>query len=98
MTPFGVTARHISVNCKSGNFYSLLTHLCSLPSAAVAKTILHGASGSSTKFSWVLVDAEHGLISDTHYYEVCPQTQFRIEFPSSQTEADRDIAQQRRWF
>lgn len=41
-----------------------------LPSAAVAKTILHGASGSSTKFSWVLVDAEHGLISDHHYYEV----------------------------
>ncbi|GAD97194.1 4-hydroxy-2-oxovalerate aldolase [Paecilomyces variotii No. 5] len=41
-----------------------------LPSAAVAKTILHGASGSSTKFSWVLVDAEHGLISDHHYYEL----------------------------
>ncbi|OOF95049.1 hypothetical protein ASPCADRAFT_130606 [Aspergillus carbonarius ITEM 5010] len=41
-----------------------------LPSSAVAKTILHGASGSSTKFSWVLVDAEHGLISDYHYYEL----------------------------
>lgn len=43
-----------------------------LPSAAVAKTIIHGSSGSSTKFSWILVDAEHGLISDHHYYEVSP--------------------------
>ncbi|KAJ5723181.1 hypothetical protein N7488_001216 [Penicillium malachiteum] len=41
-----------------------------LPSAAVAKTILHGSSGSKTSFSWVLVDAEHGLISDHHYYEL----------------------------
>lgn len=41
-----------------------------LPSAAVAKTIIHGSSGSSTKFSWILVDAEHGLISDHHYYEL----------------------------
>ncbi|KAJ5888495.1 hypothetical protein N7495_008536 [Penicillium taxi] len=41
-----------------------------LPSAGVAKTILHGASGSATKFSWVLIDAEHGLISDHHYYEL----------------------------
>ncbi|KAJ5692997.1 hypothetical protein N7462_002420 [Penicillium macrosclerotiorum] len=41
-----------------------------LPSAGVAKTIIHGASGSSTRFSWVLVDAEHGLISDHHYYEL----------------------------
>ncbi|KAJ5240157.1 hypothetical protein N7468_004776 [Penicillium chermesinum] len=40
------------------------------PSAALAKSILHGDSGSSTKFSWVLVDAEHGLISDHHYYEL----------------------------
>jgi 4-hydroxy-2-oxoheptanedioate aldolase len=58
----------------------LLTLVYSLPSAAVAKTILHGASGSSTKFSWVLVDAEHGLISDTHYYEVCPQIQPKNTF------------------
>ncbi|PYI12330.1 Phosphoenolpyruvate/pyruvate domain-containing protein [Aspergillus sclerotiicarbonarius CBS 121057] len=41
-----------------------------LPSSGLAKTILHGSSGSSTKFSWVLVDAEHGLISDYHYYEL----------------------------
>ncbi|RAL01124.1 HpcH/HpaI aldolase family protein [Aspergillus ibericus CBS 121593] len=41
-----------------------------LPSSAVAKTILHGASGTSTQFSWVLVDAEHGLISDYHYYDL----------------------------
>lgn len=42
----------------------------SLPSSGLAKTILHGASGSSTRFSWVLIDAEHGLISDQHYYDV----------------------------
>ncbi|KAJ5386119.1 hypothetical protein N7509_008660 [Penicillium cosmopolitanum] len=41
-----------------------------LPSAGVAKTIIHGASESSAKFSWILVDAEHGLISDHHYYEL----------------------------
>ncbi|GLI72787.1 hypothetical protein PoHVEF18_000971 [Penicillium ochrochloron] len=41
-----------------------------LPSSGLAKTILHGASGSSTRFSWVLVDAEHGLISDQHYYDL----------------------------
>ncbi|KAJ5235276.1 uncharacterized protein N7469_004444 [Penicillium citrinum] len=41
-----------------------------LPSAAVAKTIIHGSTGSSAKFSWILVDAEHGLISDHHYYEL----------------------------
>ncbi|KAH8424773.1 HpcH/HpaI aldolase family protein [Aspergillus melleus] len=41
-----------------------------LPSAAVAKTIIHGSSGSSARFSWILVDAEHGLISDHHYYEL----------------------------
>ncbi|KAJ5733969.1 hypothetical protein N7493_002755 [Penicillium malachiteum] len=40
-----------------------------LPSATVAKTILHGTK-PSTKFSWVLIDAEHGLISDHHYYEL----------------------------
>ncbi|KAJ6015966.1 Phosphoenolpyruvate/pyruvate domain-containing protein [Penicillium herquei] len=40
-----------------------------LPSAAVAKTILHGTE-PSTNFSWVLIDAEHGLISDHHYYEL----------------------------
>lgn len=58
---------------QNGKLCTLLIHFYSLPSAAVAKTILHGASGSSTKFSWVLVDAEHGLISDTNYYEVCLQ-------------------------
>lgn len=72
---FGAIAVPIAVNRnrKHGKLYNLLIHFHSLPSAAVAKTILHGASGSSTKFSWVLVDAEHGLISDTNYYEVCPQ-------------------------
>ncbi|RAK90596.1 2,4-dihydroxyhept-2-ene-1,7-dioic acid aldolase [Aspergillus costaricaensis CBS 115574] len=41
-----------------------------LPSAAVAKTILHAQPPSPGRFSWVLVDAEHGLISDRHYYEL----------------------------
>ncbi|KAJ5707809.1 hypothetical protein N7488_007610 [Penicillium malachiteum] len=40
-----------------------------LPSAAVTKTILHGTE-PSTNLSWVLIDAEHGLISDHHYYEL----------------------------
>ncbi|KAJ7270863.1 Phosphoenolpyruvate/pyruvate domain-containing protein [Mycena rebaudengoi] len=36
-----------------------------LPSTAVARTI------AATKgVSWVLVDAEHGLINDTHYYDL----------------------------
>ncbi|KAJ5462608.1 hypothetical protein N7475_007552 [Penicillium sp. IBT 31633x] len=42
-----------------------------LPSAAVAKTILRRSPEfSQGGFSWVLVDAEHGLINDTHYYEL----------------------------
>ncbi|KAJ7153572.1 Phosphoenolpyruvate/pyruvate domain-containing protein [Mycena crocata] len=36
-----------------------------LPSTAVARTI------ATTKgVSWVLIDAEHGLISDSHYYDL----------------------------
>lgn len=38
-----------------------------LPTAAGAKTILRSSAGG---FSWVLVDAEHGLINDSNYYEV----------------------------
>ncbi|KAF2448725.1 Phosphoenolpyruvate/pyruvate domain-containing protein, partial [Karstenula rhodostoma CBS 690.94] len=38
-----------------------------IPSAGVAKTILKPTRG---QFSWVLIDAEHGLINDTHYYEL----------------------------
>ncbi|KAH0428478.1 hypothetical protein CcaCcLH18_09036 [Colletotrichum camelliae] len=41
-----------------------------IPSAAVAKTILRGESGASVPFTWTLVDAEHGLISDVHYYDL----------------------------
>ncbi|KAI1846368.1 hypothetical protein JX265_011950 [Neoarthrinium moseri] len=42
-----------------------------LPSAGAAKTILRSASfAPGGGFSWVLVDAEHGLISDQHYYEL----------------------------
>lgn len=43
-----------------------------IPSAALAKGILRSniASSSATKYSWVLVDGEHGLISDKEYYEV----------------------------
>ncbi|KAJ5181297.1 Pyruvate/Phosphoenolpyruvate kinase [Penicillium cf. griseofulvum] len=42
-----------------------------LPSAPVAKTILRRSPEfTEGGFSWVLVDAEHGLITDTHYYEL----------------------------
>ncbi|ETS76804.1 hypothetical protein PFICI_12191 [Pestalotiopsis fici W106-1] len=42
-----------------------------LPSAAVAKTILRSCSTDpEAGFSWVLIDAEHGLISDKDYYEL----------------------------
>ncbi|KAI1266073.1 Pyruvate/Phosphoenolpyruvate kinase-like domain-containing protein [Xylariaceae sp. FL1019] len=43
--------------------------LC-LPTAAGAKTILRSAASISGGFSWVLVDAEHGLITDKDYYEL----------------------------
>lgn len=50
-----------------------LTSYYSLPSAPVAKTILRRSPEfTEGGFSWVLVDAEHGLINDSHYYEVCP--------------------------
>ena len=43
----------------------------SFPSSAVARTILRSAATSTVgKFSWVLIDAEHGLISDKDYYEL----------------------------
>jgi 4-hydroxy-2-oxoheptanedioate aldolase len=49
----------------------LIKSLYSLPSAAVAKTILRRSPEySEGGFSWVLIDAEHGLINDSHYYEV----------------------------
>ncbi|KAJ4418588.1 hypothetical protein N0V82_005474 [Gnomoniopsis sp. IMI 355080] len=42
-----------------------------LPSAAVARLLLRSPSLSPTGgFSWVLIDAEHGLIADHHYYEL----------------------------
>ncbi|CRG86524.1 2,4-dihydroxyhept-2-ene-1,7-dioic acid aldolase [Talaromyces islandicus] len=44
--------------------------LC-LNSAPAAKTFLRaGSQGASGGFSWVLVDAEHGLITDRDYYEL----------------------------
>lgn len=47
------------------------TPLDSFPSAAVAKQFLRTSTiHPSGGFSWVLVDAEHGMISDHHYYEV----------------------------
>ncbi|KXJ85734.1 Pyruvate/Phosphoenolpyruvate kinase-like domain-containing protein [Microdochium bolleyi] len=43
-----------------------------IPSAPVAKQFLRTtATHPSGGFSWVLVDAEHGLISDQHYYDLC---------------------------
>jgi 4-hydroxy-2-oxoheptanedioate aldolase len=42
-----------------------------LPSAPAARVILRGAATSSIGgFSWVLVDAEHGLITDREYYDL----------------------------
>ncbi|KAL3431189.1 Pyruvate/Phosphoenolpyruvate kinase-like domain-containing protein [Aspergillus tetrazonus] len=41
-----------------------------LPGAGVAKTILRSTAQHANRFSWVLVDAEHGLISDKDYYEL----------------------------
>ncbi|CAK7265825.1 hypothetical protein SEPCBS119000_001716 [Sporothrix epigloea] len=42
-----------------------------LPSSAVARTILRSVSTSRIgRYSWVLIDAEHGLISDKDYYEL----------------------------
>ncbi|KAI9368718.1 Pyruvate/Phosphoenolpyruvate kinase-like domain-containing protein [Aspergillus egyptiacus] len=41
-----------------------------LPGAGVAKTILRSTAQHANPFSWVLVDAEHGLISDKDYYEL----------------------------
>ncbi|CAG8249888.1 unnamed protein product [Penicillium olsonii] len=42
-----------------------------LPSAGVARTILRRSPQfTEGGLSWVLVDAEHGLIGDSHYYEL----------------------------
>ncbi|PKY04234.1 Phosphoenolpyruvate/pyruvate domain-containing protein [Aspergillus campestris IBT 28561] len=43
-----------------------------LPSAPAARIILRAASAASSphKLSWVLVDGEHGLITDREYYEL----------------------------
>ncbi|PYH84760.1 dihydroxyhept-2-ene-1,7-dioic acid aldolase [Aspergillus uvarum CBS 121591] len=40
------------------------------PSAPLAKTILHRPFTEKSKFSWVLIDAEHGLITDRDYYDL----------------------------
>ncbi|KAL5356295.1 Pyruvate/Phosphoenolpyruvate kinase-like domain-containing protein [Aspergillus floccosus] len=42
-----------------------------LPSAPAARVILRSAASSSIGgYSWVLVDAEHGLITDREYYDL----------------------------
>ncbi|KAJ9156563.1 2,4-dihydroxyhept-2-ene-1,7-dioic acid aldolase [Pleurostoma richardsiae] len=42
-----------------------------LPSAPVARTLLHSSLASAVGgFSWVLIDGEHGLITDNHYYDL----------------------------
>jgi len=42
-----------------------------LPGSGVVKTILRSnAKSTAGRFSWVLIDAEHGLISDKDYYEL----------------------------
>ncbi|CAN8100367.1 unnamed protein product [Discula destructiva] len=61
------TALHTSLQSKAPALGFWLT----LPSSAVARTLLRSPSLSQGGgFSWVLVDAEHGLISDQHYYEL----------------------------
>jgi hypothetical protein len=71
LTPPPKTAEEGRNSCKK--LMANINSIYSLPSTGLAKTILHGASGSSTRFSWVLVDAEHGAISDQHYYDVSDQ-------------------------
>ncbi|RTE77654.1 hypothetical protein BHE90_007882 [Fusarium euwallaceae] len=42
-----------------------------LPSSAIARSVLRSISFSpSPSFDWVLIDAEHGLISEKDYYEL----------------------------
>ncbi|KAJ0360702.1 hypothetical protein COL26b_013982 [Colletotrichum chrysophilum] len=57
----------------------------SIPSTAVAKTILRGDSGASVPFTWTLVDAEHGLISDVHYYDVSRALRAFVAHPPTAT-------------
>jgi 4-hydroxy-2-oxoheptanedioate aldolase len=52
------------------NLLTKILTLNRLPGAGVAKTILRSTAQHANRFSWVLVDAEHGLISDKDYYEV----------------------------
>jgi len=47
-----------------------------LPGSGIAKTILRSTAQHANRFSWVLVDAEHGLITDRDYYEGCPHYGF----------------------
>lgn len=43
----------------------------SLPSAALARGIFRtNAASSSARYSWAVIDGEHGLIGDKDYYEV----------------------------
>ena len=41
-----------------------LTHLSRMPKGIIVKTILQGGG-----FNWVLIDAEHGQITDHDYHE-----------------------------
>ncbi|CAI4211282.1 unnamed protein product [Parascedosporium putredinis] len=42
-----------------------------LPSTAIARTVLRSASNSpASPLSWVLIDGEHGLISEKDYYDL----------------------------
>lgn len=58
---------------------TLAYHLWSrFPSTALAKTILNNGN-----FDWVLIDGEHGLISDKDYYDVsgCSTPSWSAESP-----------------
>ncbi|KAF7558163.1 hypothetical protein G7Z17_g100 [Cylindrodendrum hubeiense] len=61
------TPLRTALESKTSQFGFWLT----LPSAPVARLLLRSAAASPfNNFSWVLIDAEHGLISDKDYYEL----------------------------
>jgi 4-hydroxy-2-oxoheptanedioate aldolase len=61
-----------ALNTASKNGGTQFGFWLTIPSSALARGILRtNAASSGKKYSWVLVDAEHGLITDKDYYELC---------------------------
>jgi hypothetical protein len=66
-TQFGFWLTHVHLP----SWLTYANQLESIPSSALARTILHSnTSSAAQKYRWVLIDAEHGLITDKDYYEV----------------------------